>query len=106
MAFRKFYPFSFAEEIEKAIRFIKVMQFQAGFPEITRPHLGGEIEVSIEPDDNDGNIFHIMFRFLAIPGDQIILQEYRQVTYQELRHFASEYDKNKDKIDLELSIRE
>ena len=75
MQLRSFYPVTFAEEIEKATRFIKVKQFQAGFPEISNPERGGEIEVSIEPDEKDDNVFHIMFKYVTLPGPKTIRLE-------------------------------
>lgn len=103
MPISKFYPLTAAEEIDKAIKFIKARQFHAGFPEITRPHLGGKIDVTIECDPEDENVFHIKFRFITIPGHQTILQEYKRATYHEVRRYASEYDKDKENIDSLLA---
>lgn len=105
MASHKFCPLTFAEEIDKAVRFIKVRQFHAGFTEINQPHLGGAIEVTIEPEEGDENVFHIMFKFIAIPSDQIIIQELKTITYHELRMLAAQYDLEKDDIDNELASR-
>lgn len=103
MPFRKFYPLTAAEEIEKAILFIKARQYHAGFLEIPNPHFGGEIEVSIEADPNDPNVFHVIFKFMAIPSNQPIIQVAKEINYQELRTLAWQYDQDKEKIDGELS---
>lgn len=99
---RQFFPFTFEKEIEKAIKFIKVEQFHAGFPEIPRPYYGGEIEVLIVQDEVDKNNFHVKFSFVTMPGRQPIIQEHKVIPYAELHRLATNYDQNKERIDEEL----
>lgn len=105
MKARRYCPLTFAEEIEKAVRYIKVNQFKSGFTEILYPERGGDIEVLIEPDEEDTNIFHILFSFITLPTRQIIIKEYKRITYNELRRLAAEYDKVKEDVDKELKSR-
>lgn len=100
-----FYPPGLRENIEKAVRFIKADQFHAGFTEISHPEKGGTIEVLIKPNENDNTLFHVVFRYLTTPGHQTILTQEKDISYSELMRLSSEYDKNKDRIDTQLSYQ-
>jgi hypothetical protein len=93
------------EEIKKAIRFIKVKQFHAGFTEISSPEQGGAVEVTIQRNKEDEDKFLVNFKFVTIPGHTIVFHEERLIDHQELTHLAQEYDKNKEQIERELSYR-
>lgn len=101
-----FFSHSILEEIKKAISFIKVDQFHSGFPEIADPERGGNIEVVIERDSVNKELFHVMFSFLSTPGNSPIYQQKREISHSELRRLANEYDKNKERIDAELERRD
>jgi hypothetical protein len=92
--------------IEKAISFIKVKQFQSGFTEVSYPEQGGDIDVTIEQEGNNPDLFRINFTFMSIPERVPILREQKVVPYSEIKRLAQEYDNNKLQIDDELKNRE
>lgn len=91
--------------IEKAIRFIKVKQFNSGFPEIFSPEQGGEIAVVIQQDAKSPDLFNVDFSYMTIPGHDVIFRDTRLIDYTELKRLAMGYDQNKEQIDQELSYR-
>lgn len=97
---------SLQNEIDKAVRFIKVKQFHSGFTEIFSPEKGGDIEVSIEQDKDKHDHFHVNFRFLTIPGRTTLFSEQKTINYNELQRLANEYEKHKDDIEEELNYRD
>lgn len=106
MKLTTFYPVQLNDDIQKAVRFIKADQFHAGFTEISHPEKGGEIEVSIRQNEKDTTLFHVVFRYVTEPGRQTILTQEKDISYKELMRFASLYDKNKDRIDSQLSYQD
>lgn len=97
---------SMQQTINKAVNFIKVMQFHSGFPEIASPERGGDIEVTIHQDKKKPGQFHINFAFVTLPSRTTLLRKEKIINYAELKRLANEYDKHKDQIDEELRHRD
>ncbi|MBA2655122.1 MAG: hypothetical protein H0U71_08680 [Gammaproteobacteria bacterium] len=94
------------EQIAKAVNLIKVMHYDSSFPEIAFPDQGGYVEVAIEQDENNPEVFHVQFCFITLPKRDLLFQQQKDITYFELKNFVREYDNNKEEIDQELQARE
>lgn len=91
---------------KKAIKFIKVKQFHAGFPEIFSHAVRGKIEVSITQDPEQKDLFEVNFQFVILPAGITLFREQKTITFTKLRQFAVNYDEDQKHIDEELSKRE